>query len=91
MARQLLQDDVDHDQEALEVGFVKGVVEARDPCVATGVEELRAKVLADFAGTVFVSKVPIIQHPIRGPFGEAEINLKARAKPVKQRMFHITG
>ena len=53
--------------------------------------ELIAKVLADFAGTVFVSKVPIAQPPIRGPFGEAEINLKAGAKPVKQRMFHITG
>ena len=30
-------------------------------------------------------------HPIRGPHGEAIIELKANAKPVKQRMFQIHG
>ena len=34
---------------------------------------------------------PTLIPPIRGHFGLAEIKLKANAKPVKQRMFHITG
>jgi hypothetical protein len=48
-------------------------------------------VLSDFQGSVFITKMPSDLPPVRGPFGEAEIKLKPGAKPVKQRMFHITG
>ena len=78
------------DEEA-QVCFTKGIVEAREPCDQPGVEERRQKVLSDFQDHVFRSKLTNEQPPIRGPFGEAEINLKPGAKPVKQRMFHITG
>ena len=75
----------------LQVCFAKGIVEAREPCEAPGVEERRLKVLEDYKDRVFRSKLTRDLPPIRGPFGEAEINLKPGAKPVKQRMFHITG
>ena len=79
------------DFEDVQVGFVKGVVEARDPSMEHGVETRRAQVIKDFEGSVFLSKLPDELPPVRGPFGEAEINLNPGAKPVKQRMFHITG
>jgi hypothetical protein len=75
----------------VDVCFVKGVIEAREPCDHPTVESLKEKVIADFQDKVFRSKLPPELPPVRGPFGEAEINLKVGARPVKQRMFHITG
>ena len=74
-----------------EVCFAKGIIETREPSAHPQVDALRAKVLNDYQGRVFVSKLPSEEPPIRGPFGEAEISLKPGARPVKQRMFHITG
>jgi hypothetical protein len=78
-------------QPTASVFFTRGVIEARDPCESPEVGERKAKVLEDFKDIVFRSKLPPEIPPIRGPFGEAEINLRLGAKPVKQRMFHITG
>ena len=79
------------EEETRYVRFVKGVVEARDPSEAPGVGNRRETILEEFKDRVFRSKLPPELPPIRGPFGEAEINLKPGARPVKQRMFHITG
>jgi hypothetical protein len=71
--------------------YTKGVLEAREPSEMPEVVKIRDQIMVDFQDTVFRSKLPNADPPIRGPFGLAEIKLKANAKPVKQRMFHITG
>ena len=55
------------------------------------VEDLRRQVLADYAGTVFRTEVPTHERPVRGPFGEATIELMPGAQPIKQRAFHMHG
>ena len=54
------------------------------------VEQVRQKLLSDFASTVFTTKAPKTR-PVRGPYGEATIEIKPGAQPVKQRPFHIQG
>ena len=73
------------------VCFTRGVLETRETSEHPTAEKLKEQVLADFQDTVFRSKLSGEDPPIRGPFGLAEINLKPGARPVKQRMFHITG
>ena len=72
------------------IQVVKGSVEARDPYEEDEALERRARLLQDFAGTVFGTETPS-DPPIRGPYGEAVIQLKPGAIPVKQKMFHIQG
>ena len=74
-----------------QVCFTKGVIEARLTSESPDVSRMRERIKLDFQGTVFVNQLPSEEPPIRGPFGLAEINLNADAKPLKQRMFHITG
>lgn len=66
----------------------KGTVEARDPYEDDQVIALRTQLLQDFAGTMFATET-LGDPPIRGPYGEAVIQLKKGAIPVKQKMFHI--
>jgi hypothetical protein len=54
-------------------------------------EDLRKQVLNDYTGTVFRKEVPTDERPVRGPFGEATIELMPGAQPVKQRAFHMHG
>ncbi len=72
------------------IGMVKGAIEARDPYETPAVEKARKRLLKEFAGSVFQTRVGG-DHKIRGPHGEAEIKLKSDAVPVKQRMFQIQG
>ena len=53
-------------------------------------EELRAQLLKEYGNTVFCGKTGG-DPPVRGPFGEAEIVVKAGAIPVKQRPYQMTG
>ena len=91
MAHHVLRDDQSIHGEWALVHFVKGVVEAREPHESPRVDELRKKVLAEYAGRVFTDKPTPGDPPIRGPFGLAEIHLKPGATPTKHKMFHITG
>ena len=70
--------------------FVRRVISTEDPVQGVEVETLRAKIKADYKASVFdtVSRGP---PPIRGPHGEATIELKPNAYPVKQRMYQIHG
>ena len=70
------------------LNFVRSVVVAGDPI--PGVEPLIGKILEDFKETVFACDVPL-DRPVRGPFGEATIELKPGAQPVKQRPFYMVG
>jgi len=54
------------------------------------VEVYRAKIKEDFDGAVFGSKVPK-DPPVRGLFGEARIDLKEGATPVRQKPFVLHG
>ena len=72
------------------IRFVKGAIEAIDPHESDQVEAARSRLLKEFEGKVFKDRVGG-DHPIRGPHGEAVIQLKPDAIPVKQRMFHIQG
>ena len=54
------------------------------------VEQVRQKLLGDFGSTVFTTTAPKTR-PVRGPYGEATIEIKPGAQPVKQRPFHIQG
>ena len=54
-------------------------------------DQLRRQVLLDYTGTVFRKEVPPTDRPIRGPFGEATIELAPGAQPIKQRAFHMHG
>ena len=73
-----------------EVGYIKGFVGSRDPITGPSVEDRRKAILHDFASTVFAGKTGG-DPPIRGPLGEAEVQLKPGARPVKQRAYAITG
>jgi hypothetical protein len=55
------------------------------------VEDLRKQVLVDYAESVFRKEVPPHERPVRGPFGEATIELMPGAQPVKQKAFHMHG
>lgn len=81
---------LDPEELDFSVSFIKGAIEARDPYETDHVLGLRAKILADFAGTVFDTQTGG-DPPVRGPYGEAEIILKPGAIPVKQKMFQIQG
>ena len=60
------------------------------PSTEVSVAERIENILKEYDGTVFGTKTPGCP-PVRGPFGEAEINLKPGAVPIKQRMFQIQG
>ena len=70
--------------------FIDSVVVVQEPLDSEEVEGLRRRILARYAETVF-NPGPIRDPPVRGPFGEATIELKAGVTPVKQRMFQIQG
>lgn len=66
------------------IAFLKGAMEAKDPCPTDLAEFIRATLLKEYAGTVFEDHTggdPKIQ----GPYGEAEIIIKPNAKPVKAK------
>ena len=65
-------------QESVWVNFVKGFVTPHDPVESPTVEAKRKAIFAEFANTVFSGKTTG-NPPVRGPMGEAEINLKPGA------------
>ena len=72
------------------IGISKGTVDAREPITLAGVEPRREKLFAEFADSGFTEKITG-SPPVRGPFGEAVINLKPGAVPMRQRPYHIVG
>ena len=76
------RDEADH--------FTCSVVVAEKPVESDGVEAMRAELFEEFKDTVFGTKPPG-DPPVRGPFGEATINLHAGAVPKKQRPFQMKG
>ena len=70
--------------------MVGSVVVAGDPIQGANVDVLRQKLKADYTTSVFSPVVPR-ERPVRGPFGEATIELKPGATPLKQRPFHLQG
>ena len=76
--------------ECVGIDFIKGFVGSKDPVEGGNVDDLRAKIVGDYKGTVFSGKTTG-DPPIRGPLGEAEIIIKPGSVPSKQRAFSITG
>ena len=70
--------------------MVGSVVVAGDPMDGERVKELRRKIKEDYASSVFSTVIPK-ERPVRGPDGEATIELRPGATPVKQRPFHLQG
>ena len=70
--------------------FVRHVITTEDPVQGAEIEALKARIVSDYALSVFdiTNQGP---PPIRGPHGEATIELKPNAYPVKQRMYQIHG
>jgi len=58
-----------------EVNFIKGFIQARDEVEGSQVEILRQKALEDYKDSVFCGKTGG-NPPIRGDFGETEMNFK---------------
>ena len=70
--------------------FVQSVVLADKPFEGPEVEKLRQTLMDEYRDTVFADK-HLSDPPIRGPFGEATIDLKPGVTPVKLRPFRIQG
>ena len=70
--------------------MVGSVGVAGHPIQGVNVDVLRQKLKADYTTSVFSPEAPR-ERPIRGPFGEATIELKPGATPLKQRPFHLQG
>ena len=70
--------------------FVSSVVVANNPYEGPEIEKLRATILEEYHDTVFADKHNR-EPPIRGPYGEATIELKPGVTPVKQRPFRMQG
>ena len=62
----------------------------RPPHLTKLVEEFKAQVLLDFGVDVLSGKLQKTP-PIRGPYGEARINIKHGAQPRRQRAFQLVG
>ena len=54
------------------------------------VEQVRQNLFREYASSVFTTEAPKVR-PVRGPYGEASIEIKPGAQPVKQRPFLIQG
>ena len=70
--------------------FVRSVVQTGNHMTSEKVQILIDKIVTDYAQTVFTKENPKVR-PIRGPFGEATIELKPGAQPVKQQPIHLVG
>ena len=70
--------------------LVSSVVVAGDALKGEDVQKMRDRILEDYATTVFTTVMPK-QRPVRGPFGEATIELKPGTEPARQRAFHLHG
>jgi hypothetical protein len=70
--------------------FVARVVAAGETIPDPGVQAIIDQIVIDYQDTAFTKEVPS-ERPIRGPFGEATIELKPGVSPVKQRPFHLVG
>ena len=70
--------------------FVGSVIAADRPYEGPAVEKLREQLFEEYRDTVFSNKHNP-DPPVRGPFGEATIELKPGVTPVKIRPFRIEG
>ena len=83
IASTLQQDDVD-------VSYVKGFVTSHSPMEGDEVQKRRERILQEYASSVFSGKTTG-NPPVRGPYSEAEIQLKEGAIPLKQRPYQMSG
>ena len=70
--------------------FVRSIVLAENSVEGPQVEHLRDEIMQEYRNSVF-SLEPRGPPPVRGPFGEATIELLPGTVPVKQRMYQIHG
>ena len=70
--------------------FVESIVQADRPEEGDDVEDIRRRIIEDYKDSVF-SNQHVANPPVRGPFGEATIEVKPGVTPVKQRPFRIQG
>ena len=70
--------------------FFSAVVVADAPFVGDKVDQIRSSILEDYKNSVFKNKHDS-DPPVRGPFGEATIELKPGVTPCKQRPYKIHG
>ena len=70
--------------------FVQSVVVSGGVLDSPEVQAIRDQLAKDYGDSVFTSVPPKVR-PVRGPFGEATIEVKPGASPVKQRAYHIQG
>lgn len=73
-----------------DIAFIKGFVDTSHPMTGENVQELRNSIFSDYRDTVFSGKLTG-SPPIRGTFGEAEIELHTNTLPVSQRAYPMTG
>ena len=76
-------------QGALE-HYVQSVVVAQEEFEGEDVQALRTKILEDYKDSVFADKHEK-EPPIRGPFGEATIQLMPGVTPYKNRPYRMQG
>ena len=72
------------------VSAIKTGPETREKLESPMAQQLRQALLEEFGSTSLAGKY-LPHPPIRGPFGEAEIELKAGAVPVSRPPFRMTG
>ena len=70
--------------------LVQGVVITNGAMRDDRAEQIQRKLLEDFKTSVFTNQSPK-ERPKRGPHGEATIELKPGAQPIKQRPYQIQG
>ena len=70
--------------------FVQGVVVADRPYEGPEVEKIKNAILKDYEQTVFADKHDS-DPPIRGPFGEATIELKPGVTPLNNAHLKFVG
>jgi hypothetical protein len=73
-----------------EIHYARSVVTGSEPISDPQVEKIKAEVIERFSDSVFkktLGKIP----PVRGPLGQAKIEIKPGFSNVKQRAFQLAG
>ena len=71
--------------------FARSVVATHSPQVDEETERARGLIMEEFRSSIFQENLEGKLPPVRGPFGEATIEIKAGCLPVKQRNFQVAG
>ena len=72
------------------LSFVQSVVVPSGVMESPEVQAIRERLLQKYGDTVFTKVMPKTR-PVRGPFGEATIEIRPGVTPAKQRPYHFQG